>query len=192
MTASAAAAPRTCKVCGRPLPDRTGQRGRPSDYCPPADGAEYSPCSRLENRLQEVTKLIHKIVEDCGSDSDAARQHLQFVKSTLWREVNGATNRGRLVGTSDKRYGKKRSGWWRNAPDIGPVVRAVKPKARVIQLPSHGLRLKPRVICPVCQRSISTRQNGALNKHLIAAGVCPGSGRTVDASCDTRGEECAP
>ena len=107
--------PKTCKVCGRPLPDRTGKPGRPSDFCPPAQGEEASPCARLDKRFQEVAHLAARIMEDTGEAEDA-RRRLQTLKGYLWSSANVCTNRGRLVGTTAHRYGKKRSGWWRLAP----------------------------------------------------------------------------
>lgn len=116
-------APKLCKVCGRPLPDRTGRAGRPSDFCPPPEGAETSACSRLDKRFQEVAILARKLVEQIEAegdetDSTTTKQRLQKLKGYLWSEANMATNKGKLAGQPGaKRYGKTRSGWWRLAPE---------------------------------------------------------------------------
>ncbi len=167
-----------CKVCGRALPDRRGKPGRPSPFCRPNAGEEMSLCARLDKRFFEIKDLAEKIMEDCkiaGESDESVRQRFQVLKGYLWSEANAATNRGRLVGSSKdrKRYGKKRSGWWRLAPNDGPVERKKK-EAPKVYTPS-----RPKACCPACLVSIAIREDGRLYRHRVAGEdvVCSGSGQ---------------
>lgn len=113
----------TCAVCGRLLPDRTGQRGRPGRFCPPAPGDDTSACARLDKRFAEIRTLSQRILDDLGDARDEkTRRHYMDVRSYLWREINAATNRKKLVSTGRGRYTKKRSGWRRNADAAAPTA----------------------------------------------------------------------
>lgn len=105
---------RTCLVCGRIL---TPKRGRPGDFCSPPSGSSHSDCYRLQSRTLELAALARRISADlqkASEDDTAFSQRLMRLRSFLWGEMNQVTNVGRLRGEPGrKRYGKKRSGWWR-------------------------------------------------------------------------------
>lgn len=89
-----------CEVCGRPLPDRRGMRGRPASYCPPQPGETVSACARLEKRLNEIRTASSRIIDQIdrtASTDEEARAYFQKLKSYLWGELNAVTNRGKLV-----------------------------------------------------------------------------------------------
>lgn len=93
--------PGYCGVCGRPLPDRRGLRGRPASYCPPLRGETVSACARLEKRLNEIRTCSARIIEQIENtpnvSDDEVRAYYQRLKAYLWSELNAVTNRGKLL-----------------------------------------------------------------------------------------------
>lgn len=110
-------APIVCRVCGRALEPYRG-RGRPAEFCRAAKGQERSACARVATRFREIDSLSSDIVKDIeatGGDTEDARRSLQAIKAFLWSQANQATNKGKLVRTTEEKYRKKRSGWHRLA-----------------------------------------------------------------------------
>jgi len=108
---------RSCKVCERPL-NSNPRGGRPSDYCAPWPGEDRSACAMIAKRADEIRRLAAQLAIELGdAESASTRRSLQRVKSFLWAEANAISNIGKLVSTGQPRYGKRRSGWWRLAPE---------------------------------------------------------------------------
>ncbi len=144
-----------CKVCKRPLPNREGQRGRPGVYCPPDEGEKESACWRVATRMNEVLKLVEALVGTLTGSPLEVLKTLQGLKGYLWSETNGIANRGNLKGTSQASapYVKRRSGWWRNAPETLDI-----PAGMAIPIGQHAKRRNReplRAPCPVCGRMMA-------------------------------------
>ncbi len=52
---------RRCETCGQPLPDKTGKRGRPNQFCPPKPDQKKSQCTLLAQLLVWMDQTLVEI-----------------------------------------------------------------------------------------------------------------------------------
>lgn len=107
-----------CKVCGRAL-TANPRGGRPPDYCAGPRG--QSDCYRLAMHLGAAMSLLHVVVDSAGDENPSMAM---AARSFLWREVNSATNRGKLHGVPGRKPYNNTASFWRyktKGPDPTPV-----------------------------------------------------------------------
>jgi len=61
-----------CAICARPLPDRTGKRGKPASYCQrKVDGKPTgAPCQDLDSLLRRTEAHVEKVIDRLPRDED--------------------------------------------------------------------------------------------------------------------------
>jgi len=98
-----------CAICARPLPDRTGKRGKPASYCQrKVDGKPTgAPCQDLDSLLRRTEAHVEKVIDRLPRDEDGnvtpeGRKAAMLLRRKLWGIGNAAVNRiGRLPKVSE-------------------------------------------------------------------------------------------
>ncbi len=117
-----------CETCARPLPDRTGKRGRPATYCPRKDDKGLptkAPCQDLSTLMRRVQTHVDRVIDRLPRDEDGrvteeGRRAAMDLRRQLWSMGNGAVNRiGRLPKVAPPTT-HRRDGWKGLRPEEDP------------------------------------------------------------------------